>query len=503
VLLAAGVFKQTAPDDFSPRLMNDANSAYYLCFARNILRYPLATTGLINSHLVGPGAAPVFSGFKTTRYYADHPPLLVWLSAITLKLSGRVSVRAARWVSILSSLVLAFLLLWGSSQAAGWPGILVSFLAISAMPVFWTHGLVVNFEPLTCSLMVASVILFSKVIQTGGVFWKSCFYAVWGLALLADWPAYFLAAPFALFFLMGKKWKDLASISAFSIFVYLAINFYYGYRIADWSFPLHFFNSAFSQPAFANVAYHWGNWAFLSLNYARMNYTPGLMAIGVLYLYARLVGANNRTFDSFFLDRNDLIIFSMSFCAVLNLILFKPWAVNHSFWTYYLLPFLALAPLDLFRQFPVKWKNYGLSVLLIFLVLNAGTAVKNYRYLREVRKTDYSDYREAFSYLASTSTVLVAADETPYFGQGYTLRWYVDKPLISIPDFMTVPGMCMGKTILLLAPNASIHSQLLSGRTPLFQLGQLGIVYDLTNGRQDRKQNCADIHALLGSIKKT
>src|SRR5207245_515125 len=113
-------------------------------------------------------------------------------------------------------------------------GVLASLAAMTAIAftrVFWIHGVVLNFEPLTALLIVVSLIFFAD-----GFFRSdrpaetsiALGYLFWILGMFTDWPAYFLIVPLAWYFARQRRWLALASSAFLSVFCYSALMYFYG-----------------------------------------------------------------------------------------------------------------------------------------------------------------------------------------------------------------------------------------------------------------------------------
>src|SRR5437870_1634367 len=143
------LFFWIAPVTLNPLVPNDVTTAYYASYGRNLVRYSISVTRGMNLNAVGEGQPKALrSPSGAFTFYIDHPMMITWLAAVALKLSSG-SLLAARSVSILSSVALLILVGIWARQQLGIRAAIAGMTAVALTRVFWIHGVILNFEPLT------------------------------------------------------------------------------------------------------------------------------------------------------------------------------------------------------------------------------------------------------------------------------------------------------------------------------------------------------------------
>ena len=155
-------FSFLAPTNLTEFLLNDNNTAVYSVYARNILEYPIYKTYLLMSE-IGPDGQNVFNyNDNEIQRYINHPPLLIWITAFFYKLFG-YEIFYGRLVSILSStLFFLFFLKFLVYLKVNNFKVIFAILLLLSMPIYWTHGLVIEHQPLLNLLLLLTAINFFK-----------------------------------------------------------------------------------------------------------------------------------------------------------------------------------------------------------------------------------------------------------------------------------------------------------------------------------------------------
>jgi hypothetical protein len=388
---------------------NDGNSAYYLNFGRNLTRYPVSTTKLLSIHLVGDGS-PVIIDDPVT-FYLDHPPGLSWAVATALEIKSLVwesasSISFARWVSVLPSIGIALMVLWLAMQEFGVAVGAISLVGFITSPVFFSHGVVINFEPLCCALMLAGYLTRNPLAMIP--------------SLLTDWPAYFL--------LLAQSYREerqlLRKKAALYLFVGLisglAVIFYHQLVVHQPSFFISFIIGSFRpQGAFSRIL-HWSTgtkpfFELVSHNFGWLNLL--ILAFGVFQWLKNFRNLSNLYY----------LALSFVFVTALNVILFLPWALEHSFWTYYLIVPIAVSWITLWQHLPKKWW------IVVPVVLCLAKAYFPYKSLIADSPTRFAE--QQCPILLKKPMVPIYTDQPSiYFGHGYVARWYFDQPVKKLAD---------------------------------------------------------------------
>jgi len=413
-LIAFPLFIFAARDTFQDDRPNDTTSAYYLCYGRNINRYSIATTKLLNIDLVGHEGKPLF-GEGPVTFYRDHPPLLTWSVALALKVkdifaSSGSDLIAARMVNILASIGILLLTMHVCRKAFGTSSAIIAGIAILSCPIFFSHGVVVNFEPLCCCLILLGFMGTSPFLFLP--------------ALLADWPAFFALPVYSYFELKEGNWKRAFIALLMGFFIGAGTLVTYGYLTGHPQFALSFIKSTASFET-ERYVFHTAELFQEARAIARLMV---VMNFGFLNCLVVLIACSHWLKNHSTLNKAQMIGLSSVIVTVTNIVLFHSWAAGHSFWSYYLLPAVAIAYADLIQ------KKHLRVVLILFLGLNLLYS-GNLFVKQLLRHSPRSSAEEKAPLLLDTTSEPIFTDNRHvYFGHGYVARWYFDRPLEVVPS---------------------------------------------------------------------
>lgn len=429
----AAVLYLLAPTEIVAALANDVNTAYYVSFARNLLRYPLEVTYGSMTHLVGVSPGPLIHG-DPFGIYPDHPPVIVWSAALLMALLG-TDVLAGRLVGIAASAGIVAVLVASAYRRLGALPALATGATVMLMPVFYLHALPLNFEPLTCFAIVVAVLLFARYIDDGKTASFALAMVAWIAGMLVDWPAYFLGLPFFVVLARQGLRRRLALICALPPTMYILTIGGYGLAIDNLRMPFHFFTSAMAphyDPARYAFDTSWGYVLKHVAAFAYRNFGLPVIALGGL-------GALWALLDPRFGAGLRFMIAALAAVGVLNIAVFKLWAAEHSFWSYYLLPVLALGVAALCAA---PWPP-GVRALLtgarrplaISLVVLAWVALLRVP-LREIkaqglppRSASVDRHIAELQEAAKDAGAIYTDGNHTLLGRGYVIRWYLDRSL--------------------------------------------------------------------------
>jgi len=456
-LVAVPLFLLAARTTYQDDRANDSTSAYYLCYARNINRYPASLTKLLNVDLVGPQGKAIFKD-QPVGFYLDHPPLLTWTVAAVLNLKGFLAPRvpdvlAGRMVSIMASIGILLMTLQLCQRGLGTAPALMAGLAILSCPVFLSHGLVVNFEPLCCCLILAGCLGESRLLFLP--------------ALLADWPAFFALPVLALFELKGGLRRRACLTLGVGLFTGVAILFLYGYLSGQADFARGLIHGVASSES----GLYRSRQSSLLQQATVVVRTMLCTNFGPLNCLVVLVGCIGWLKNFRSLNRAQLVGISCVAVTLLNIVLFHSWATQHTFWSYYLLPAVAIAYADLARRRSAR--------LPLALCLGASLLYSGDLYLKHLLIPAYGSSAEQRAPVLLNPQPLPVFTDTrhAFWGHGYVARWYFDRPLefASSPVDPSVAASCSDRPCIWLAENqgAVLPRELFK----VYQQGHFGNVY--------------------------
>lgn len=433
-LATLSLFILAARSQFQDDRPNDTTSAYYLSYARNLNRHPIATTRLLNIDLVGPEGSPIF-GDRPAGFYRDHPPLLTWAVALALQIKIHIAADASdllagRAVSIIASLVTLLTTMWLCARSLGTIPAIAAGLAMLSCPVFLSHGLVVNFEPLCCALIMLGF--------TGGTL-------RFLPALLTDWPAFFALPVYSFLRRDHRRWGAVLMALATCLLTGSIILVANSVLSGDRDFFLRFVGGVVS----GETRQYLIRGAGVLEEAKAVIRTMVFSNFGLLNCLIVLMGMVHWLRHLTNLSQVQKIALTSVCVTVLNVVLFHSWAAEHSFWTYYLLPAVAIAYADLLSA-GTKWLRALLLVCLAASLYHSADA-----YLKQllIKRPLSSAEEKCPLLLAPKSYPLFTNTRSAYIGHGYVARWYFDRPLhfVSSAHDPLIKQLCSGTPCLWLA----------------------------------------------------
>ena len=424
-------FSFLAPSNLTEFLLNDNNTAVYSVYARNILEYPIYKTYLLMSE-IGPDGQNVFNynnNDNEIQRYINHPPLLIWITAFFYKLFG-YEIFYGRLVSILSStLFFLFFMKFLVYLRVNNFKVIIAILLLLSMPIYWTHGLVIEHQPLLNLLLLLTAINFFKYRLEQKKIYLFLFIFFWTLGFLTDWPAYLFLIPFTFIFFLEKKYKLTFFSIIFPILIYFLINFYHQLSLNDFNLSAIlgidklFLRSGVNLFPEKNFFQTWGISLFkMSYLFVYFNFK---ILISILFLVSIIFWITNYTK----LDIQIIYLFLIFFIPVLiYMLIFRMWAESHSYWSYYFIIPIVTSIIFLMDIKNKKFKNIIIFFILInFLIQLFSTSKVILASKLNPLSVDtisfinkYSDY----NYLTD--------DESIGFGFGFRNRWIQNKKFYNI-----------------------------------------------------------------------
>jgi hypothetical protein len=261
---------------------------------------------------------------------------------------------------------------------------------------------------------------------------------MWVAGMLADWPAYFLGVPFVLALARRRQWRKALVVCVLPPAMYAATMAAYGLINGQGlRFPLEFLVSNMA-PHYDASRYdfdtRWSTILGKVWAYAKDNFGSVLIAAGLLGTIRAFVQPGFNAGIRFMLSAFLVV-------GVLNILAFKFWAAEHSFWSYYFLPVLALGFASLvYRIRPLHVAGLlAAIVILTYPVWRHGgpsrtRSLGQQAYAAFVRgRTQQMDPELlAFKEAASRARNIYSDTGDTYFGFGYIARWYADRPLTDL-----------------------------------------------------------------------
>jgi glycosyltransferase involved in cell wall biosynthesis len=433
-----------APKAFHPSLPNDTNSAYYIGYARNLVRYPLSVTRGLNVDRVEEAGKLLHASDTVETQYKTHPPLLTWATAIFYGLGE--TVKSGRGVSIFGSLLtilgLAYLLF--QIHKSWFAAALVAPL-LFCIRVFVEHGVVVNFEPLCAGLSILLLSLFYRKQTSRNVLLTLALFAVFPLALLSDWPAYLMMPAAGYCMLRFHGFKSLMKTAAASVAVLAAIVLYYmlaGHQPGITGALIQGVLKTHMNPGAVVIFDSWPV-AFKKMG-GNFLYNFGTALTLLIAACVPLLMLLSRKIPQVWPP-----ILFLTLGACLNMVLFKQWAADHSFWSYYFIAPAVLVVVSVFQLAANRISKPPLRRAFIASIALALVFVASRRVDDVWRKAHGTPAYVAVIERLKTDPGLRlhAPDNSVYFGNGYVERYYFDRQLFPGDLHATLStGSCPGDT---------------------------------------------------------
>ncbi len=418
-----------APNNLTELLLNDNNTAVYSVYARNLIEYPLDKTFLLMSE-IGPDGKNIFEkNNNIINRYINHPPLLMWLTSISYKLFG-YEIIYGRMISIISStlfFLVFFKYLFYIKVKLFY--ILSTIPVLLSFPVYWTHGLIIEHQPLLNLFLLLATINFLEYIFHNKKKNFNYFLFFWTLSFLTDWPAYLFLIPYTLIAISNKNYKILPVLIGYPFAIYFSLNFYHQYSINDLNLGaitgLDLFYRRTTDNLFPDYNFFetWGNSIFkMSYLFVYFNFKfiiSLIFLISIIYIFFNYKKANQKIF---------LIFICFFLPSLIYMLIFRKWAESHSYWSYYfIIPILTsfIIFLDCLKE---KYIRLFIVIIFINFLLQFFIVSKD---IMLIKKQPLSEDTMAFLEKYNDYDY-VTNDDSIGYGFGFRSRWLQNKKFNNI-----------------------------------------------------------------------
>lgn len=418
-----------APNNLTELLLNDNNTAVYSVYARNLIEFSLDKTFLLMSE-IGPDGKNIFDkNDNIINRYINHPPLLIWLTSISYKLFG-YEIIYGRIISIISSslfFLVFFRYLFYIKIKLFY--ILSTIIVLLSLPIYWTHGLIIEHQPLLNLFLLLASINFLEYIFHNKQINFNYFLFFWTLSFLTDWPSYLFLIPYTLIAISRKNYKILPVLIFYPLAIYFALNFYHQYSINDLNlsavlgFDIFYNRTTVNLFPDQNFFEIWGNSIFkMSYLFIHFNFKliiSIIFLISIIYIFFNYKKTNQKVF---------LIFICFFLPSLMYMVIFRMWAESHSYWSYYfIIPILTsfIIFLDCLKKRYIKLLVVIISTnfLLQFFIVSKDIMHIKKQPLSQTTKTFIEKYNK-FDY--------VTDDESIGYGFGFRSRWLQNKKFNNI-----------------------------------------------------------------------
>ena len=423
-------FYYNAPEQIGEFLLNDNNTAVYSVYARTIIDFPSQTTKFLMAE-IGPDGLPLIENSANKYdYYINHPPFLVWTLSILYKIFG-YNLIVGRSLSIISSCLFFLILsIFLKNKIKDDKLYFISLIFIISFPIFFTHGLIIEYQPLLNLTLMISSIFFLNINKNKNLFTFG-FILFWSISLLIDWPAYLFIIPYLIILIKEKKFKLIPIIIILPVFFYLLLNFYHNYSTNNLNLTNFFGLNILLERSLTNllpdqdffkswlVSLFKMTYLFVHFNYQIL---ASILFMSSCFIIIKNYKKNNET-------QNLFIIFLIP--STMYMLMFRQWADSHSYWSYYFIIPVSLSLLIVLNQTKKKIK----CVILTFVLISATVNVYNTSsYLYEQKTNPLS--KETLDFLEKYKNFYyVTDDDSIGFGFGFRNRWIENKKFYNINNY--------------------------------------------------------------------
>jgi hypothetical protein len=423
-------FYYHAPEQIGEFLLNDNNTAVYSVYARTLIDFPSKTTKFLMAE-IGPDGLPLIENpANKYDYYINHPPFLVWTLAILYKIFG-YNLIIGRSISIISSCLFFLILsIFLKNKIKNGKLYFITLIFIISFPIFFTHGLIIEHQPLLNLTLMISSIFFLNINKNKNLFTFG-FILFWSISLLIDWPAYLFVIPYLIILIKKRKFKLIPIIIFLPVFFYLLLNFYHNYLTNNLNLTNFFGLNILLERSFTNlfpdkdffkswvVSLFKMTYLFVHFNYQIL---ASILFMGSCFIIVKNYKKNNEI-------QNLFIIFLIP--STMYMLMFRQWADSHSYWSYYFIIPVSLSLPIVYNHTKKKIKY----VILIFILVSASVNVYNTStYLYEQKTNPLS--KETLDFLEKYKNFYyVTDDDSIGFGFGFRNRWIENKKFHSLNSF--------------------------------------------------------------------
>lgn len=281
------------------------------------------------------------------RFYQNHPPVLAFGVALMFRLAGEGEWQARLFPILFSmgSLFLLYVLVrdWYGEKSA----LLASFV-FAVLPMSAFFGRHVNFEPIAIFFILAVVLLYQRWMAGSGRGRLALLSAVYAVAMLSDWPAYFLAGFLPVHHLLVRRRLGSSWIFPLISAVVLAVHLLHAYWLDPMALSRAFYflllwsglqpQEALSGLPGELLKYSAFHYAWVIGNRMILLFTiPALMAacVGLWPLVREIRAGGPRR-------ENALLVLALLLTALANNVLFFKSLYVHLFWSHYMVVPIAI-----------------------------------------------------------------------------------------------------------------------------------------------------------------
>jgi len=370
---------------------HDANGIWLGSAARNLRLYGPAQMTWIP--VLNRGPIPP----ATPDYYVNHPPLVVWLSALSESLFGEGEL-ALRFVSAASTMIglAGFYVLcrrlFGERRAL----LCLALYAFTPMIIYF--GRMPNHEPLALAFVLPLAAIFVRWLRAPTPIRAGWLFLLTIGAVWSAWASVFFIVAFALvgwLFTRGRTRLIALALGAWSVLNALAIIGFYWLQNPDTLAILRsIFISRTGNVAFGEEAFSWGDFVATTLVHLVADLGLGLLILSLLGMVALWRDADHR---------RRALLFASGAAGLAYILVFRQVSYIHDYYKIFLTPFLAIS-----AAYAIIWvwqrprKQYYLRVLVAGLLIPS--ALFNVVILSHWYFTDRDDDNLRFARFVAANT---------------------------------------------------------------------------------------------------
>ncbi len=343
---------------------HDANGIWLGAAARNLRVYPLAEVTLVP--LLSRGPIPP----DVPNYYVHHPPLVVWLSALSETIWGEREL-ALRLVSIFSTLISIAGFAVFCCRLLGPRYSVVCAALYTLTPMILYFGRMPNHEPLSLAFLMIALANYVRWLKEPSA-WRWGWIAISSfLAIASAWAAFFFIVAIAVFGLIVMPRRRVGLIGLVAV-AGLALVSVVGLYALQYPPTFERLMSAFiwrsSTVSEISVTFTWLEFAGQTLIHLIATTTLALLIlalVGIAPLWRAADGSQRS------------VLLALLLAGLGYNILFRSASYVHDYYKIYLMPFLAISAGYglIFAVQQARWKRLARPAVTGLILASSAVAI--------------------------------------------------------------------------------------------------------------------------------
>ncbi len=295
-------------------------------------------------------------------YYLHHPPLISIVEAFLFRLFG-YGFWVGRMAVILFSIGSFFLLYAIAQKLVDREYALLASFVFAFIPATTIFGKMIGQEPLVLFFSLLTIYLVLRYLDQRSLRYLPFLLLSVLLGTLSDWPMTYFTALLSLYLLYKKERKLAGTLLLTTTITALLFLFYIYFTMSGFS-NLQTAIATRSLGELVGQPYWSARWIGIILVRLTVYFNPLFILLGVYYLITSLrkyvtTKKENRLFFV------TLVLFGF---GVIHILLYPEGSFGHPYWTYFLIPSVALSSAFILRKLLKRNKFVFLAVVVFAIV---------------------------------------------------------------------------------------------------------------------------------------